>query len=138
MVEITWRDCVQACDELLETLKLKMQQEPESSKFWQQEIAEAEAKRQEFLILAQKQEDAAITESIGHIFEHEGARHQSRDKRKHAENEIVPSVIYRIRSIEGSQPRESLAGGAGSQKSDLSPLKRQFFEEIPRANFQDV
>jgi hypothetical protein len=68
-VSTTWRDCVQACDDLIETLKQKLIEEPEHGKFWQERIAVAMAKRQEFLVLGQQQENAEITKSIEHIFE---------------------------------------------------------------------
>ncbi len=53
--DITWRDCVQACDDLLDTLAHKMQEQPESGTFWQERMAVTMAKRQEFIILAREQ-----------------------------------------------------------------------------------
>jgi len=53
--EITWRDCVQACDDLLDTLQRKLQEEPEHGTFWQERMAVTMAKRQEFIILAREQ-----------------------------------------------------------------------------------
>lgn len=69
VAEITWRDCVQACDDLLETLKLKMIEEPASGKLWQEEMAVTMCKRQEFLILAEKQEEQQFKQSLSTICE---------------------------------------------------------------------
>jgi hypothetical protein len=65
--EITWLDCVKACDELIETIKLKMIEEPMSGQFWQEELAVAMVKRQEFLILAKQQEDQQFTQALEKI-----------------------------------------------------------------------
>lgn len=51
--EITWRDCVQACDELIDTFQRKMQEEPEHG--WQKYRDAAMARREEFIILAKEQ-----------------------------------------------------------------------------------
>jgi hypothetical protein len=55
MQDITWRDCVEACDDLLDTIQHKMQEEPEHGTFWQERMAVTMAKRQEFIVLAREQ-----------------------------------------------------------------------------------
>lgn len=53
--EITWNDCVDACDVLIETIKHKMDKEPEHGQFWQERMAVIMGKREEFIILAREQ-----------------------------------------------------------------------------------
>lgn len=53
--EITWRDCVEVCDDLLDTFGRLLQEQPESGAFWQERMAVTMAKRQEFIILAREQ-----------------------------------------------------------------------------------
>ena len=43
---ITWNDVVIACDDLIETIKGKMDKEPEHGEFWQKRLAVAMLKRQ--------------------------------------------------------------------------------------------
>ena len=67
MSQITWNDCIQACDDLLDTLQCKMREEPEHGKFWQERMAVTMCKRQEFQILAKKQEDEQFMQSLQRI-----------------------------------------------------------------------
>jgi hypothetical protein len=65
--EITWQDCIAAIDQLMDTLKRKMQEEPEYGEFWQQRLAVTMAKRQEILVLAKQQEDQQFMQSLEKI-----------------------------------------------------------------------
>lgn len=51
---ITWQDCLNAQDELIETIKLKMQQEPENGDFWQDKLAIEMLRRQEVQIMVER------------------------------------------------------------------------------------
>lgn len=53
--EITWNDCIEACDVLIETIKHKMDKEPEHGAFWQERMAVTMARRQECIVLAKQQ-----------------------------------------------------------------------------------
>lgn len=53
--QITWNDCVEACDVLIETIKHKMDKDPEHGQFWQEKMAVTMAKREEFIALAREQ-----------------------------------------------------------------------------------
>jgi hypothetical protein len=84
--EITWRDCVQACDDLLDTLQHKMHEQPEHGTFWQERMAVTMAKRQEFIILAReqrRQEEEQFKQAMQKIYDnvlersHDG-EHQTR------------------------------------------------------------
>lgn len=65
--ELTWKDCIIAINQLMDTLKRKMSEEPERGEFWQQELAVAMAKRQEILMLAKQQEDQQFMQSLEKI-----------------------------------------------------------------------
>ncbi len=61
---------MQACDDLLDTLQRKMQEEPEHGTFWQEEMAVTMVKRQEFIILAReqrRQEEEQFKQSLQRI-----------------------------------------------------------------------
>jgi hypothetical protein len=53
--QITWNDCVQACDDLIETIKLKMQEEPEHGQFWQERMDWEMYMRENYIVLAREQ-----------------------------------------------------------------------------------
>ncbi len=65
--EVTWKDCIQACDELIEILKLKMRDKPERGKIWQEALAVAMCKKQELQILAKQEEDAQFKKTLLNI-----------------------------------------------------------------------
>jgi hypothetical protein len=65
--EITWQDCIIVIDQLMETLKRKMYEEPQYGEFWQQELAVAMAKKQEICILAKQQEEQQFMQSLEKI-----------------------------------------------------------------------
>jgi hypothetical protein len=65
--EVTWRDAVHLCNELLERLYAHMQKHPENAETWQKDIDDTLAKRQKFLILAQWQEEAQFMQALSTI-----------------------------------------------------------------------
>lgn len=65
--EITWQDCIIAVDQLIETLKCKICEDPEHGEFWQQRLAVAMTKRQEILILAKQQEEQQFMQSLERV-----------------------------------------------------------------------
>ena len=66
---ITWQDFLEIQDTLMETIKQKMQEEPEHGTFWQERLAKEMLKRQEILILAKQQEDQDFMQALSNICE---------------------------------------------------------------------
>jgi hypothetical protein len=56
--KITWRDCLNAMDELINTIKIKMINEPEHGEFWQQHLSCQLLKRQEILAKIEEEEQS--------------------------------------------------------------------------------
>jgi hypothetical protein len=64
---ITWQDVLIAQDTLMETIKQKLNDEPEHGEFWQQRLAVEMLRRQEILILANTQEEQEFRQSLQKI-----------------------------------------------------------------------